>query len=497
MKHVNKIAAAIFCLAALCYWATTLPTFAQDVPTTVDQADAVQQPDEGQIVGGRAADPGEYPWQAMIATSSGSWFCGGSLIHPNWVLTAAHCLDGGGVGKVILGAHQAENSSEAMRQVINVKRYIIHPNYNSNTEDNDIGLIELATPATLNARVALVSYVTAAESALFAPGVLSTVTGWGAIREGGPTAAVLMEVQVPIVSDATCRQSYGSELTANMLCAGLAQGGKDSCQGDSGGPLVVPNPSGGFKLAGIVSWGNGCARANYYGIYTRLANYTSWVQQYVGGGNPNPTATPVTPVPTPTTPTPTPTPTGTSVVKNGNFDLGSNGNWQEQSSNDYVLIDNDTPIKALSGTYLGWLAGANNETSRLIQSVRLPSGPLYLNYAYAIGSQETTCGADLGRVYLGTVKIKEYQLCTSKVTNGWVQTSINISTYAGRTLNLQFYAKTNTSRVSNFYIENVSITSTPVTRSGEIIETPEAVEDGEAEESLQRSFFLPLVANSQ
>ena len=89
-------------------------------------------------------------------------------------------------------------------------------------------------------------------------------------------------VSVPIVTQKSCSRNYGSDLTDNMFCAGYEEGGKDSCQGDSGGPLVVPDSLGGWKQAGIVSWGTGCAQAGYYGVYTKLSNYTSWLQTNLG-----------------------------------------------------------------------------------------------------------------------------------------------------------------------------------------------------------------------
>lgn len=249
-------------------------------------AGATQAPDEGRIVGGQPATPGEYPWQAMLLLS-GNGFCGGSLIDQKWVLTAAHCVDGRSVEQVILGAHNLLQTGESTRQVITTRRAIIHPNYNRTTEDNDIALIELNTAAVLNTSVRVVPLAASADSSLFAPGVLATVTGWGATREGGSLASVLQEVSVPIVSRQTCNQSYSGDITENMLCAGLAQGGKDSCQGDSGGPLIVPNGSN-WKLAGVVSWGNGCARPNFYGVYTVVANYSSWIQSYLGGSSGDP-----------------------------------------------------------------------------------------------------------------------------------------------------------------------------------------------------------------
>jgi secreted trypsin-like serine protease len=122
---------------------------------------------------------------------------------------------------------------------------------------------------------------TVADAALVNAGILATVTGWGTRSEGAPDYPdELYEVQVPIVDQSTCEFVYGSigdDITGNMLCAGLPQGGKDSCYGDSGGPLIVPDGSGGFKLAGIVSWGEGCAQPGFPGVYTRVANFVEWV----------------------------------------------------------------------------------------------------------------------------------------------------------------------------------------------------------------------------
>jgi len=97
----------------------------------------------------------------------------------------------------------------------------------------------------------------------------------------------LQEVDVPIVSNATCNTSYGGEITANMICAGYAQGGKDACYGDSGGPLFVPDETGtGWVQVGVVSWGEGCALPNYYGVYARVSRYQSWIESYVGTAPP-------------------------------------------------------------------------------------------------------------------------------------------------------------------------------------------------------------------
>ena len=119
---------------------------------------------------------------------------------------------------------------------------------------------------------------------------------------------MLQEVSVPIVSDQLCREAYPGEITQNMFCAGFKQGGKDSCQGDSGGPLIISDGNGGWIQAGVVSWGNGCASPDFYGVYARVANYIDWLDQTTGlsfGSNP------------PTQPTPTPEPAETPVPSEG------------------------------------------------------------------------------------------------------------------------------------------------------------------------------------
>jgi uncharacterized protein YkwD len=237
------------------------------------------------IIGGEEAVPGAWPWMAALL---GEQLCGGSLIAPEWVLTAAHCFNGTDPAQfeVVLGRH-ALSSNEG--QVHQVAQIILHPDYDPNTDDSDIALIRLATPSTQT----VVPLVSPATAHLANPGVNATVTGWGNMDPDGgqnfPDA--LQQVTVPIVSNETCNspQSYNGAITDNMLCAGFATGGFDSCQGDSGGPLVVSNPGGpGWAQAGVVSFGNGCAQANFYGVYARVSMFHTWVESHTGPLSPPP-----------------------------------------------------------------------------------------------------------------------------------------------------------------------------------------------------------------
>jgi len=200
-----------------------------------------------------------------------------------------------------------------------VIQIIRHPNFNSATLDSDVALLKLQV-ATSRPTIGLIPQ---GDTVLTAAGSTATVIGWGNMNSSGSPnyADALMQVSLPVISNATCNapNSYGGQITNNMMCAGLAQGGKDSCQGDSGGPLMVPNGAGnGWLQAGVVSWGTGCAQPNYYGVYARLSNFTDWINSQTGGSQATntPTAT-QTATPTRTaTPTPsvtkTPTPTTTS-----------------------------------------------------------------------------------------------------------------------------------------------------------------------------------------
>lgn len=164
-----------------------------------------------------------------------------------------------------------------------VDQVVPHPNYDPYTKNYDLAMLHLSSPATLNSYVSTIALNTIADVA----GETATVTGWGATSEGGKTSNVLMAVQMPVVSNAVCNSVYGGWITEQMLCAGYAGGGKDSCQGDSGGPLIIPDGSGGFKQAGVISWGYGCARPDYYGVYVRITAVKSWIDSYLDGESPS------------------------------------------------------------------------------------------------------------------------------------------------------------------------------------------------------------------
>jgi len=231
------------------------------------------------IVGGYPVAIVNHPWQVALVRGLASdrlQFCGGSLIAPNLVVTAAHCVDNhivsrdpsrvdivGGTGSYISGGER-----------IDVAAIHVHPQWNSATYDYDVAILQLRTTARLARPVAV-------EPQPLSVGDRPMVTGWGAVSEGGSGSFDLLGVDVPVVDTATCNHldSYNNAITDRMFCAGEQEGGKDSCQGDSGGPISLGS-GGTARLVGIVSWGEGCARRLKYGVYTRISAVADWIRGF-------------------------------------------------------------------------------------------------------------------------------------------------------------------------------------------------------------------------
>lgn len=220
------------------------------------------------IVGGVEAAKGEFPFIVSLQTSYGSHFCGGTLIKKNWVLTAAHCVEGGYLKSVVVGLHNLSQTSGAEK--FSVLKIVKHPEWDSNALTGDYALVKLSgesksEPAALNAKEL--------------SGKVDVVTaGWGTTSENGSLSKNLLKVTLPLVSKAKCSEAYPDQITDGMLCAGFPEGGKDSCQGDSGGPLVVGSGAS-RKLAGVVSWGEGCARPNKPGVYSKVSYALDWINK--------------------------------------------------------------------------------------------------------------------------------------------------------------------------------------------------------------------------
>jgi len=234
------------------------------------------------IVGGTEVDPAcpdcKYPFMVSVQTNGGWHFCGGSLVREDWVVTAAHCVDGDSPGsiRVRIGLHDIDGTSGMETRYVD--QIIVHPNYSGWSLDNDYALLHLSSPSSFEP----IQLITD-ESHDDEP-VMSTVMGWGAIYYGGPGSDVLLEVDVPIDDD--CGNYSPGDITDNMVCAGDENGGEDSCQGDSGGPLIMTNSDGEYELIGIVSWGYGCADFGHPGVYSRIHTRLDWFFGYIGEPEP-------------------------------------------------------------------------------------------------------------------------------------------------------------------------------------------------------------------
>ena len=231
------------------------------------------------IVGGEEVNPAcpdcKYDFMVSLQTNSGYHFCGGSLVREDYVITAAHCVQGDSPSqvKVKIGLHNVNGTAGSITR--SVSQIIIHPSYSSWSLNNDYAILRLSQPVTNFEPIQLCTDTSHDEEP-----VMATTMGWGATQSGGWGSNILLEVDVPI--DDSCGNYSNSDITNNMVCAGYNNGGYDSCQGDSGGPLIMTNDDGEYELIGIVSWGYGCAEPGYPGVYAKIHSRLDWFFGYIG-----------------------------------------------------------------------------------------------------------------------------------------------------------------------------------------------------------------------
>ncbi|KAF0882070.1 TMPS9 protease, partial [Crocuta crocuta] len=250
----------------------------------------------GRIVGGMEASPGEFPWQVSLRENK-EHFCGAAVVGARWLVSAAHCFSGfqDPTEWVAYAGTTHLSGAEASTVRMRVARIALHPLYNPDTADFDVAVLELDGPLAFGRHVQPVCLPAA--SHVFPPRRKCLISGWGYLKEDFLVKPeMLQKATVELLDQGLCASLYGHSLTDRMVCAGYLDGKVDSCQGDSGGPLVCEEPSGRFFLAGIVSWGIGCAEARRPGVYARVTRLRDWILEAItAAGRPLvPTTAPTT-----------------------------------------------------------------------------------------------------------------------------------------------------------------------------------------------------------
>ncbi|KAM7079858.1 transmembrane protease serine 12 isoform 1-T1 [Ciconia maguari] len=334
MQRGRPAAALLLLLLLLPLLAGTLPGTAapQASPEECGQRPLLDSISGSRIVGGHYAQIGAWPWSVSLQIhQAGVQFihvCGGVLVNENSVLTAGHCVTGrnisprwpllrwGGKQKLsislthwsafastaitsmrqsecskqtkwdpyswraVLGVHNLwEHGEHAAKR--NIRRITVHPEFKRETFENDIALFELDSAVRYSDYIQPICLPPAHLYLQADNETECFISGWGRTAEKGRTSSVLKEAQVEIIPSSVCNSSdaYGGLVNSNMICAGSQSGGTDTCQGDSGGPLACYHPSTNkYYLIGIASFGVGCGRPKFPGIYVRLSQYRRWIQ---------------------------------------------------------------------------------------------------------------------------------------------------------------------------------------------------------------------------
>ncbi|XP_051934401.1 mannan-binding lectin serine protease 1 isoform X2 [Hippocampus zosterae] len=257
------------------------------------------------IVGGRAAEPGNFPWQVLLSVEDSSrvpserWFGSGALLSDTWILTAAHVVRSRRRGTLVVPvapdhikvlAGTVDVRDKRASALLAVSRVLVHPDFCPSDFDNDIALLKLSTRAELNRVVRPVCLPLPPQSDISAPppGSLGVVAGWG-VSHPDTTSDLLQFVRLPVVPQDECRDSYAARagsynVSDNMFCAGFYEGGRDTCLGDSGGAFVAQDPvSRQWAVFGLVSWAGPeeCGSRRVYGVYTRVNKYLKWIQRHL------------------------------------------------------------------------------------------------------------------------------------------------------------------------------------------------------------------------